>query len=237
MEERNQIQALERSQPVLPTGLGYLEGVTHDYYRHGTTTLFAALEVKSSEVITRSKPAPPSPRVPLVPAAPRRQPARHPRSAPRRRQLRDAQIPKSAPSSRRIHVIMSTIRPTILPGSTKSHAGLVASPNNRSRGSFTNVKQLVQRIDAYVTHYNFHPRPLRWAATADSILAKLERLLKVICGTLQLARSNYGCAPKQALCDPIKAQPQPHHRAGHQPAGRLVRVYCHHCECKHAKLK
>src|SRR5208282_287522 len=39
------IQALERSQPVLPMGLGYLEGVTHDYYRHGTTTLFAALNV------------------------------------------------------------------------------------------------------------------------------------------------------------------------------------------------
>jgi transposase len=51
-----QIQALERTQPVLPMGLGYLEGVTHDYYRHGTTTLFAALNVLDGAVITQCKP-------------------------------------------------------------------------------------------------------------------------------------------------------------------------------------
>ncbi len=45
VDEKSQIQALERTQPVLPMGLGYVEGVTHDYYRHGTTTLFAALNV------------------------------------------------------------------------------------------------------------------------------------------------------------------------------------------------
>ena len=43
VDEKSQIQALERSQPLLPSGLGYVEGVTHDYKRHGTTTLFAAL--------------------------------------------------------------------------------------------------------------------------------------------------------------------------------------------------
>lgn len=43
VDEKSQCQALERTQPVLPMGLGYLEGVTHDYIRHGTTTLFAAL--------------------------------------------------------------------------------------------------------------------------------------------------------------------------------------------------
>jgi putative transposase len=45
VNEKSQIQALERTQPILPTGLGYLEGVTHDYYQHDTTTLFAALNV------------------------------------------------------------------------------------------------------------------------------------------------------------------------------------------------
>jgi AraC-like DNA-binding protein len=45
VEEKSQVQALERTQPVLPMGLGYVEGVTHDYYRHGTTTLFAALDI------------------------------------------------------------------------------------------------------------------------------------------------------------------------------------------------
>src|SRR3989304_3434288 len=47
VDEKSQIQALERSQPVLPMGLGYVEGVTHNYIRHGTTTLFAALEIAS----------------------------------------------------------------------------------------------------------------------------------------------------------------------------------------------
>src|SRR5215216_6697521 len=56
VDEKSQIQALERTQRVLPMGLGYVEGVTHDYYRHGTTTLFAALEVGTGQVITQCKP-------------------------------------------------------------------------------------------------------------------------------------------------------------------------------------
>jgi len=42
VDEKSQIQALERTQPMLPMGLGYVEGVTHDYRRHGTTTLFGS---------------------------------------------------------------------------------------------------------------------------------------------------------------------------------------------------
>src|SRR5216684_7557661 len=45
VDEKSQVQALERTQPMLPLGLGYVEGITHDYVRHGTTTLFAALDV------------------------------------------------------------------------------------------------------------------------------------------------------------------------------------------------
>src|SRR5260221_1417686 len=56
VDEESPIQALERTQPVLPLGLGYLEGVTHDYFRHGTTTLFAALNVLDGAVITQCKP-------------------------------------------------------------------------------------------------------------------------------------------------------------------------------------
>src|SRR5271167_2648911 len=56
VDEKSQVQALERTQPVLPIGLGYLEGVTHDYYRHGTTTLFAALNVLDGSVISQCKP-------------------------------------------------------------------------------------------------------------------------------------------------------------------------------------
>ena len=51
------------------------------------------------------------------------------------------------------------------------------------RGSFTSVKQLVQRIDHFVTAYNTNCRPFKWTATADSILEKLHRLCSRISGT------------------------------------------------------
>ena len=55
VDEKSQIQALERSQPILPQGLGYVEANTHDYVRQGTTTLIAALNVASGEVLTQCK--------------------------------------------------------------------------------------------------------------------------------------------------------------------------------------
>jgi putative transposase len=56
VDEKTQIQALDRTQPLLPMGLGYVEGVTHDYIRHGTTTLFVALDVATGSVIAECKP-------------------------------------------------------------------------------------------------------------------------------------------------------------------------------------
>ena len=56
VDEKSQIQALERTQPLLPMGFGYAEGVTQDYVRHGTTTLFAALDIATGKVIARCKP-------------------------------------------------------------------------------------------------------------------------------------------------------------------------------------
>ena len=55
MDEKSQIQALERSQPELPMGPGYGEGITHDYFRHGTSARFAALDPAQVEVIGSSK--------------------------------------------------------------------------------------------------------------------------------------------------------------------------------------
>lgn len=57
VDEKSQIQALNRTQPVLPMGLGYVEGVTQEYVRNGTTTLFAALDIASGNVLTECKPA------------------------------------------------------------------------------------------------------------------------------------------------------------------------------------
>jgi putative transposase len=56
VDEKTQIRALDRTQPLLPMGLSNVEGVTHDTIRHGTTTLFAALDVATGEVITQYKP-------------------------------------------------------------------------------------------------------------------------------------------------------------------------------------
>ena len=56
VDEKSEIQALERTQPLLPLGLGYVEGVTHDYRRHGTTTLFAALDTANGKVLAQCRP-------------------------------------------------------------------------------------------------------------------------------------------------------------------------------------
>jgi hypothetical protein len=55
VDEKSRCQALERTQPMLPLGLGYVEGVTHDYKRHGATTLFAALDLQNGAVLADCK--------------------------------------------------------------------------------------------------------------------------------------------------------------------------------------
>lgn len=184
VDEKSQIQALERTQPVLPMGLGYVEGVTHDYYRHGTTTLFAALEVGTGQVITQCKPR-----------------HRHQEFLAFLRHL-----DRSVPAPLELHLIIDNYathkhpkvrswlaqRPRYHVHFTPTSAswlnqverwfGRITQQSIR-RGSFTTVKQLIQRIEAFVQHYNLHPRPFAWTATADSILGKIERFSKVICGT------------------------------------------------------
>ncbi len=56
VDEKSPIQALERTQPMLQMELGYVKGATHDYVRHGTTTLFGALHVATGEVLSQCKP-------------------------------------------------------------------------------------------------------------------------------------------------------------------------------------
>lgn len=184
VDEKSQIQALERTQRVLPMGLGYVEGVTHDYYRHGTTTLFAALEVGTGQVITQCKPR-----------------HRHQEFLSFLRHL-----DQSVPAPLELHLIIDNYathkhpkvrawlakRPRYHVHFTPTSAswlnqverwfGRITQQSIR-RGSFATVKQLIQRIEAFVEHYNLHPRPFAWTATADSILGKIERLSKVISGT------------------------------------------------------
>jgi putative transposase len=184
VDEKSQIQALSRTQPVLPMGLGYVEGVTHDYVRHGTTTLFAALDIATGAVFTDCKP-------------------RH-----RHQEFLSflKRIDTAVPAHLDVHLIVdnyathkhATVR-TWLGERPRFHIhytptysswlnqverwlGLITQQAIR-RGSFRSVRELVARINQFVQHYNRNCRPFAWTATADSILQKLARLCSRISGT------------------------------------------------------
>jgi putative transposase len=180
----SQVQALERSQPLLPLGFGYVEGVTHDYVRHGTTTLFAALDLLDGSVLA------------------------HCRKRHRHQEFLGflRAIDQAVPADLDIHVILDNDATHKHP---KVRAWLAARPRWQlhfiptysswlklverffahisakaiRRGSFRSVPDLVAKIDHFVTHDNQTCQPFVWTATADSILAKLQRLCSRINGT------------------------------------------------------
>ena len=198
VDEKSQIQALERTQPSLPLALGYVEGVTHGYTRHGTTTLFAALDVQHGEDLAQCK-------------------ARH-RHQEFLAFLRH--IDANVPPALNVHLIMDNYathkhpkvrawvarRPRYHVHFTPTYAswltqveswfGLITRQAIR-RGSFRAVRQLIQRIDAYVTRYNRTSHSFVWTATADSILAKLQRLLTAISGTQHEMSSHDPLSPRR----------------------------------------
>jgi putative transposase len=184
VDEKSQTQALERTQPLLPLGLGYVEGVTHDYIRHGTTTLFAALDVATGKVLTQCKP-------------------RH-----RHQEFLSflKHIDANVPSDLEIHLVVDNY-------STHKHQKvkrwLAAHPRYHlhftptysswlnqveiwfniitqkaiRRGSFRSVRELVDKIERFRDNYNPDATPFQWTATADSIFQKLQRLCAAISGT------------------------------------------------------
>jgi putative transposase len=165
-------------------GLGYAEGVTHDYFRHGTVTLFAALDIATGGVISQCKPR-----------------HRHQEFLSFLNHLDD-----NTPADLALHLIADNYathkhprvkdwlarHPRFHLRFTPTYSnwlnqverwfGLITQQAIR-RGSFRNVRQLVAKIEHYVAHYNHHQRPFVWTATADSILAKVERICKLINGT------------------------------------------------------
>jgi putative transposase len=184
VDEKSQIQALNRTQPVLPMGLGYVEGITHDYVRHGTTTLFAALDIATGAVFTECKPR-----------------HRHQEFLSFLRRLDDA-----VPADLDVHLIVDNYathkhpkvrtwlaqRPRYQIHYTPTYSSWLnqverwfALITQRAirRGSFSSVKELTAKIDAFVQHYNRFHSPFVWTATAESILAKITRLCSAISGT------------------------------------------------------
>lgn len=174
VDEKSQIQALERSQPVLPMAPGRPERRTHDYFRHGTTSLFAALDVATGRVIGSLKP-------------------RH-RSREFLSFLR--QIQRQVPPGLDVHLIVDNYathktaavaqwlraRPHWHLHFTPTHSSWInqierffAAITTRRirRGSFRSLPQLRRAI---LDLHNQNPKPFRWTASADSILSKVAAL-------------------------------------------------------------
>ena len=174
VDEKSQIQALDRTQPALPMRAGLVETRTHDYVRHGTTTLFAALNVLEGTVIGSCKP-------------------RH-----RHQEFLEfmEEIDRKVPRRREVHIILDNY-------GTHTHSNVKAwfsahpryhlhfVPTGSSwlnlverwfaeitrkqirRGTFRNVRQLIRVILRYLRENNKDPLPFIWTASAASILRKI----------------------------------------------------------------
>ena len=175
VDEKSQIQALDRTAPMLPLRPGLPQRRTHDYKRHGTTTLFAALDIATGQVTTACK--------------------------PRHRQQEFLaflkQVAKAHPD-RQLHLVMDNYAahktPAVkewLAANPRIHVHF--TPTSGSwlnlvevwfsiierqaihRGTFTSVKDLTTKIRAFVTAWNQRSRPFTWTKPADEILAKANR--------------------------------------------------------------
>lgn len=184
VDEKSQIQALDRTQPLLPMGLGYVEGVTHDYVRHGTTTLFAALDIATGQVLTSCK-------------------KRH-----RHQEYLQflQQVDANVPSDLAIHLVVDNYathkhprvkrwlaaHPRYQVHYTPTYASWlnqveiwfnIITQRAIRRGTFRSVKALIAKIEQFVSQYNRLSHPFVWTATADSILQKIRRLCQCISET------------------------------------------------------
>lgn len=176
VDEKSQVQALDRSQPLLPMRPGQVERRTHDYKRNGTTSLFAALDVKAGTIVGKCMP-------------------RH--RAWEFRKFLD-EVERNVPTDLDIHVVMDNYgthktklirnwfakRPRWHVHFTPTSASWInqverffALLTERAlrRGVFRSVAELETAINAYIEVTNAEPKPFRWTKTAHDILASIQR--------------------------------------------------------------
>ncbi|SUZ34142.1 hypothetical protein ROE7235_03925 [Roseibaca ekhonensis] len=181
VDEKSQIQALDRTQPGLPLKKGRAATMTHDYKRHGTTTLFAALDVKSGQVIGECLP-------------------RH-RATEFLKFLR--KIDKAVPLRRDVHLVLDNYATHKTPDvrawldkhprfklhftpTSASWLNLVerffAEITSRRirRGSYSSVDDLEAAIYDYLAQHNDKPKPFKWTKTAEDILTRERRALNAL---------------------------------------------------------
>jgi hypothetical protein len=183
VDEKSQIQALDRTVPILPMQPGRIERRSHDYYRHGTTTLFAALDIATGTVTAALKPR-----------------HRHQEFLAFLKQVerayRDVVDDDGDPVE--LHLVMDNYaahkhadvkawlakHPRIIVHFTPTHAswmnlveawfGIVERQAIR-RGVFTSVKDLNTKIRAFIDGWNPRAQPFVWTKTAEQILEKANR--------------------------------------------------------------
>lgn len=176
IDEKTQVQALDRTQPLLPMTFSKTEKRTHDYTRHGTTNLFAALNTATGEVLGRC--------------------------FQRRRtkeflKFMDQVVAKH--QDRQIHVVLDNLsthsgsdvdkwlakHPNVTFHFTPTGSswlnqveiwfGIITKQAIR-RGTFTSLRHLINTINTYITHWNHDTKPFTWTATADEIITKVRML-------------------------------------------------------------
>lgn len=176
VDEKSQIQALDRSQPVVPLQPGDVERRTHDYKRHGTTSLFAALDIATGQVIGQCQP-------------------RH--RASEFLTFLDT-IDANVPTDLDVHLVMDNYATHTTPEVREwlarrpcwqvHHTPTSASWLNQverffalltereiRRGVYRSVEELEQAIDTFLKAHNADPKPFRWTKSADQIIASVER--------------------------------------------------------------
>src|SRR4051794_34184592 len=179
VDEKTQIQVLDRTQPLLPMRPGQAERRTHDYERHGTTSLFAALDVRARTVIGRCMP-------------------RH--RAPEFRRSLD-EVERNMPAGQDVHVVMDNAsshetklirdwfakRPRWHVHYTPTSSSWInqverffalLTQQQIKRGAHRSTKELEAAISAYIQARNENPKPFRWTKSADDILASIGRFCR-----------------------------------------------------------
>jgi len=179
VDEKSQIQALDRTAPLLPMRPGQIERRTHDYARHGTTSLFAALDTKTGKVIGQNQ-------------------QRH-RSAEFRNFLDT--IENNVPEELDVHLIMDNYgthkteliknwlakRPRFQVHFTPTSASwlnlverwfALLTERQLRRGVHRSTKELKAAIDSFIQHHNEDPKPFVWHKTADQILDSVAAFCK-----------------------------------------------------------
>ncbi len=180
VDEKSQIQALDRTQPVLPMRPGQLERRTHDYRRHGTTSLFAALEIATGKVIGQIH-------------------RRH-RSLEFRKFLDT--VDGNVPEDLDVHLVMDnssthkspmirawfTRRPRYHLHFTPTYGSwlnqverwfALLTQRQIKRGTHRSVHELERAIRDFIQHHNRDPKPFQWVKTADEILASIARFAQL----------------------------------------------------------